>query len=87
MNDNIEIPKKTFQVIMLESFRYCLGRQSYAVQECVENLTWYWDELSPHVQKMIHREINDAILHQYAGHACDVRQWQKVLKLKTKIED
>ncbi len=82
MNDNIEIPKKTFQVIMLESFRYCLGRQSYAVSECVDNLTWYWDELSPHFQNLILREIKHAIDTDSAGDVCDIVQWQKILKLK-----
>lgn len=84
MKHKTKIPRETFQTIMLESFRYCLGRRTYAVSECVENLIWYWRELSPHYQELIYREIQHAIDTNSAGDACDVFQWKRILRLKEK---
>ena len=84
LQGSIEIPKQTLQVLLLESFRYCIGRMTYAVSDCVENLTWYWEELPKSYQKMIKREIEEAIKNNCAGHPCDIVQWMRILKLETK---
>lgn len=37
--------------------RYCLGRQTYAVGECVEWLLNVWPALAPRTQQQIRRDI------------------------------
>jgi len=80
----IPVPLNILQTLLLESFRYCLGRMTYAVSDCVENLSFYWEEIPTSYRKIIKREIAHAIKNNCAGHPCDVRQWVKILKLKTK---
>lgn len=77
----VSIDRRLFAILLLQSFRYCLGRMTYAVSDCVENLTQYWDYLPPAWQQQIHGDINRAIDCGNAGMGMDARQWKKILKL------
>ena len=48
-------------LLIIGAFRYSLGRQTYVVQETVEWLMAFWHELSPEVQAVIRRDLEDAI--------------------------
>lgn len=74
----ISIDNHTLSEILIYTFRYCLGRRTYAVNDCVEYLHSYWQEL-------IHKEINEAIDRNDAGADFDVRNWRKVLELPIKV--
>jgi hypothetical protein len=67
--------------IVFYAFRYCLGRRSYAVDDCVAYLEAHWTELLPRIQRQIQVELRAAIEQNAAGDACDVVQWQRVLAL------
>ena len=51
-----------FEMMPVCAFRYCLGRQTYVVGECVEWLMRIWDELSPQSQFIIKRDLNEEIV-------------------------
>jgi len=79
MTKTIEVPEYTLQVLLLESFRHCLGRQTYAVSECVEALMKYWSVLPEAWQKQIKQDIGDAMKNGTYGHLCDLKEWEKIL--------
>jgi len=76
----IATDKEDLQTILLESFRYCLGRRTYAVNECVERLLKHWDELPEKWQTLICENINFAMEHGTAGGSCDIAEWKKILE-------
>jgi len=65
--------------LILCAFRYCLGRMSYSVSSMAEYLEAHWDELNPHIQKLIIEEIKWAIERGAAGMACDIAQWESLV--------
>lgn len=71
-----------FQVCLLESFRYCLGRKTYAVSDCVKRLQQHWQVIPPAWQAMIKKEIKSAIDSKQAGMDMDVIECQKILELQ-----
>lgn len=74
----------TFANLLLQSFRYCLERRSYAVSGFVPVLTKYWHILPSAWQKQVQRDIQDAMDKGWAGDSCDVSEWQNILKLELK---
>ena len=81
-----KISNETLAHLLLCSFRYSLGRQTYITGSCREWLESYWHLMPRGWQEQIHRDIEHAIEHDLAGHACDVEQWRKVLALPVKEE-
>ena len=61
------------------AFRYCLGRRTYAVSDCVENILAVWPSLSDKTRELIHREALKAIENDQAGMDMDKKEWQKVI--------
>lgn len=74
--DLVEVPSRDFQVMLLCWFRYSLGRQTYMPSYCCEYLKKHWDILPYDYKRQIHDDINNAIEHDMAGHACDVSTWK-----------
>ena len=71
------------------SFRYMLGRQSYAVSDFAERLALSWDSLEKRVQRLIIKELNEAFEkddedralkmdYKTLGGDCDRESWLKV---------
>lgn len=75
------IKQESLSILLVNAFRYCLGRRSYAVSEFVGILTPYWPSLNLNWQRLIQEEIRDAIKKGWAGDPCDVQTWEKVLAL------
>ncbi len=67
-------------LMTLAAFRYCLGRRSYIVTECVQWLYEYWDDLPPVAQKTIKDEIQIALDEDMAGDLCDISCWNALLE-------
>jgi len=82
----VEVPYTVFCDMLTESFRYCLGRRTYVVSGCVDNIIKYWDILNCYDQRGIQRDIKAAIEQGHAGMSMDVEQWEKVLKLERKFK-
>ncbi len=69
-------------LMVTAAHRYCLGRRTYIVSECVNWLISNWKRLEDHTKKLILEETQEAIDRDYAGESCDVREWNKILELK-----
>lgn len=72
---------KLDEKILFMAFRYALGRMTYVVNEVADTLVDKWEEISPRYQKLIHKEIKQAIADKNAGMEMDVEQWEIVLKM------
>ncbi len=66
--------------IVFYAFRYCLGRQTYAVSTCADYLVAHWEELEGGDRKLMVKEIREAIANGRAGATCDVESWESVLR-------
>lgn len=83
---NLAIPVSTLSVLLLNSFRYCLGRKTYAVSECVDMLVEYWRHLPLQWQAQIKTDISRAIADGNAGMEMDIAEWKKILKMNLEEE-
>ena len=61
--------------ILIYAFRYCLGRRTYAVSQCVENILKNWDKLSPRSKDLFYSEIKNC---DDLGMDMDEREWMKI---------
>lgn len=61
------------------AFRYCLGRSTYAVMDCVDYLILYWDRIDEGIRGTIIKEIFEACDKKDCGMEQDKSQWHKVL--------
>lgn len=68
------------QFIVVAAFRYALGRRSYAVSIITQWLIKNWNEIHPNDQKLIKKEIQEALDNNRAGMEMDEQRWKKVLK-------
>lgn len=64
------------------AFRYCLGRRTYAVSDCVEWLNRNWNLFTSVEQIRIQNEIREAIDRKQAGAEFDIEEWRKLLAIK-----
>lgn len=80
MNENIELP-----VWMIhQSFRYTLGRMTYAVGMFVDWAIKNWDRIPDIEKDIISRELKEAFnmyekTGRCLGHDIDVLDWRKLL--------
>lgn len=81
------IDNQLLVTFIIQSFRYCLGRRSYAVSDCVKILQQYWNKLPGFLQRQIQNDIREALKLDHAGDQCDQFQWSKILKLVLKPQD
>lgn len=79
---------------VVATFRYCLGRQTYIVQECVDWLMLHWPSIQKPVRTLIQRELERAFEqddkvraagveggYKPLGWDCDRQQWERVRAL------
>lgn len=86
MQTSVTIDTQEFEVLLLESFRYCLGRMTYAVGDCVERLEKHWLIIQPYFQTQIQNDIRRSINLGCAGMPMDVMEWEKILQLKVSAQ-
>ena len=72
------------RLILIAAFRYALGRCSYMPSVVAGVLEQCWDYLTGRDQRLIKREIADAVERGHAGMDCDVAIWRRVLALGDK---
>ena len=65
--------------MVLWAVRYCLGRRSYAVSDCVSNVLYVWDELNETCIDVMCQDIKRAFETDDYGMEMDKDQWQRVL--------
>ena len=81
------------QFAVVATFRYCLGRQTYIVQECADWLLMHWPGIEQPVRDLIRRELDRAFQkddearrqdsngYKPLGADCDRREWERVRSL------
>ena len=79
-------------LMVLAAVRYCMGRMTYIVGDCVDWLIDEWDNISPSMQRIIQRDIEDEFRrddearqrgesHRPLGMDIDRASWEKVRRL------
>lgn len=69
------------RLVLISAFRYALGRHSYIPSVVAGVLEQCWADLTGHDQRLIKREIAEAIERGHAGMNYDVATWRRVLAL------
>lgn len=87
MTKTVSVNHRTFQKFAIQSIRYCMGRRTFAVIDCVEFIRQHWQDLTKHAKANIIRDLDEALLwHEddlkdgkkycYLGDECDYRTWK-----------
>lgn len=89
MTKNVSVSHRTFQTLAIQSLRYCMGRRTFAVIDCVEFLSRHWQDLTKHAKIIIIRDLDEALQwHEddlkagkeycYLGDECDYQKWKSL---------
>ena len=78
----MKIPQQWQRDILFYSFRYTLGRSTYAPHTVIELLKNVWSDLPAGDRALYQREIREAIDSGRAGMAMDVNAWKTILELE-----
>ena len=71
----------SLDALCINSTRYCLGRQSYAVGENCDNLRRLWPALSANAKTVIIRDIKEELARPNGGGAeMDRKSWRSLLQ-------
>lgn len=81
-------------LMVIAAFRYCLGRSTYIVSDCVEWLLRIWPKLNENTKSIIKRDLEKTFQHddshlikdnksnyKMLGMDCDRQEWEKVREL------
>lgn len=79
-------------LMVIAAHRYCLGRMTYIVGDCVDWLLSIWGELDDNTRAIIQRDTEEAFKrddedradgkdHMALGHDCDRREWEKLREM------
>lgn len=66
-------------IFLMYSFRYALGRRSYAVSDVADALIEHREQVRPDWRLQCIRDITEAIAEGRAGMEMDEREWMKVV--------
>lgn len=67
--------------MVIAAFRYCLGRRTYIVSDCVAWLKEIWPLLEDRDRLLIRKEVDKALAMDRAGDSCDKDEWIKIMEL------
>jgi len=77
----ITVTKKDLTVWLLCFFRYSLGRHTYIVSTCCDDLRKYWDIMPEGYRKQIVDDLDHYFEHSLVyEHDCDIRSWKGLLE-------
>ncbi len=72
--------------MVMYSFRYALGRKTYAVSTVSDYLIENWHRFKDHTKEQMIKEIEEAIKRGEAGMECDVDSWKRILLLEEAVK-
>jgi hypothetical protein len=81
------------ELMVVAAFRYCLGRQSYIVSDCVEWLLTILPRLSPGTLRTLRRDLDEEYRRADQGVAyalgadMDRREWDRLRQALMTMED
>ena len=64
------------ELITIYAFRYCLGRMTYAVDDCIRYINTIWNDLHFKSQLVILRDLIDGIEETRCGTTYDCDKWK-----------
>lgn len=90
-NDKIG-PWGSSDLMVLAAFRYCVGRRSYIVHDCINWLIAYWPEFEDFIKNIIRNELEELFDeddkfrssnsgHPVLGDNCDRVAWERLRAL------
>lgn len=65
--------------MVMAAVRYCLGRATYIVADCIEWIKLHWCIFEPSTRETIIKEIREAIEEDNVGMKQDRHEWQAFL--------
>jgi hypothetical protein len=75
-------------LMIIAATRYCIGRRSYIVSDCVDWILANWSDWPENVKTIIQRDLEQEFERAAQnpdwnplGDGCDKREWEKVRKL------
>jgi len=68
-------------LMVTAAHRYCLGRKSYIVSDCVEWLISIWPKLQAETKRVILKETQEAIDKNKSGMTQDIEQWLRIIQI------
>lgn len=68
------------ELMVVAAHRYCLGRRTYIVSDCVEWLLFNWNKFESTTQDLIIKETTESLEKGWAGDACDIEEWETFLR-------
>lgn len=81
-NNNISLSPDDLNSLFIYSFRYCLGRTTYATQDFHDLVKKYLRFISKMEIKIIAKEIREYKEREgKIGHDCDDELWMKILEM------
>ncbi len=81
MMDRYEEAWGYHHLMVTAAHRYCLGRRTYIVGNCVTWLLHNWKNIEENTRARIRQETQEAIDKECAGDQCDIDEWNKLLSL------
>ena len=77
---------EAFEAMVFYATRYCLGRQTYAVGECVQYLLDNWHTFSRGLRDGIIEDVRRELASaRGGGMAMDRKEWRKVFLAELKL--
>lgn len=81
----ITVTKRDLSVWLLCFFRYSLGRHTYIVSDCCEDIMRYWEVIPESYRKQIINDLNHYFEFFLEGeHNCDIKSWRELLEFAKK---
>ena len=77
MTETINVSHRTFQTLAIQSLRYCMGRMTYAVSDCIEFIRQHWQDLTPNTKRVIIRDLDVEL----ESHEDDVKSGKEYCRL------
>ena len=74
------------ETLVYGAFNYALGRRTYIVQETVQVLMTYIDEMPEKLLRIMAIRIEEAITNNQAGMDMDVKEWTDLLGVIQVVE-
>lgn len=75
----MKLENQNDQLMVMAAHRYCLGRQSYIVSDCIEWLHVTWWQIESSGQDVILRDTAAALMDNEAGSSYDAIGWKDFL--------
>ena len=72
------------RLILIAAFRYALNHYNYMPSVAAGALAQCWADLTEHDQRLIRREIDEAIERGHAGMVSDLATWRGILAIGDK---